>query len=394
MKKSMKAWKLEASWAPRPSYRFDDKEFDEKKAVNANSVWKEPELRMVTVPIPQIQDDEILIKIKRCGVCGSDTHCFEKDEEGYVLFSGLLKTPVIPGHEFSGVVVQAGNNVSTFKVGDAVAAESIQWCGSCSTCRSGRLNQCEQLEMVGFSVPGAFAEYIAIKEKYCWNLDALRDIYSNDEQLFETGALLEPIGCAFNGIFIAGQGLTPGDVVVIYGAGPIGLGALILARQAEASKIFMFDLREERNQLAFSFGADFAENPDDLENRGISPAEFVLKNTNGYGADIQIEAAGAASRTVPEMNQCLCPGGKVVFLGRGDSIAPVDFNPLVSQAGMIIGCRGQAGYDIYPNVIRMIAAGKIKPHGMITSRFPFDQVRDALETSSTRQDGKIMVCFP
>jgi threonine dehydrogenase-like Zn-dependent dehydrogenase len=389
----MRALTLNATWEPRFAYKVTPTELETRKAINANTIWKDPKLEFSEKPIPRVEEDEVLIKVKACGVCGSDTHCYEKDEQGYILFSGLLRLPVILGHEFSGEVIEVGKKVSTLKVGDAVAMESIMWCGICTSCRTGNLNQCQRLEMVGFSAPGAFAEYIAVKEKYCWKLDALRNIFHSDDEVYDIGALIEPIGCAYNGMFISENGFKPGAYVAVYGAGPIGLGAVLIARAAGAARIFVFDISEPRNQLALALEADYAASPTALKRKGTSPSEVVLEMTGGYGVDMQIEAAGAASATVPEILKSFASNGKMVFLGRQDSYTQIQFDTLVTQANHIVGSRGHAGYGIYKNVIRLIATGRVPAHKMITSRFPFERVIDAVAQSAARNEGKIMVRF-
>ncbi len=393
MQKTMKALSLNATWKPKSTYKVTLSETKTRKAINANTIWKQPELKFEEKPIPRIREDEVLIKVKACGVCGSDTHCCASDDKGYVLFSGPARLPVILGHEFSGEVIEAGKKVVTLKVGDAVAPESIMWCGICTTCRRGDYNQCRRIELLGLSAPGAFAEYIAVKEKYCWKLDLLRNIFHNDDQLYEVGALIEPIGCAYNGIFVVGGGFKPGAYVTVYGAGPIGLGAVLLARAAGAAKVYVFDINAQRNELAMKLGADYAANPLDLKRRKTSPGKIVLEMTDGHGADMQIEAAGAASSTVPEIINSLAPNGKMIFLGRDEDNVQIHFNTLVSQANQIMGARGHAGYGTYENIIRLIATGRIPAHKMITSRFPFDRVIDAFKRSAAHDEGKIMVHF-
>ena len=248
------------------------------------------------------------------------------------------------------------------------------------------------LDMVGFSAPGAFAEYIATREKYCWKLDGLREHFGED-QLYEVAALVEPIGCAYNGMFIAAGGLRPGAYVAIYGAGPIGLGALLMARAAGAAKIFMFETSPERCALAQEMGADYVGNPLELKAAGTSPSEVVRELTKGHGVDMQVEAAGAATLTVPEMEKSFAPNGKMVYLGRAGNATRMHLDTLVSQANMIVGARGHAGYGIYPYILRMLATGRVPARKMITSYFGFSNVLDAMKQSSARTDGKIMVTF-
>ena len=340
---------------------------------------------------PKAGDNDVVVKVKACGVCGSDTHCYETDEEGYVLFSGSARLPVTLGHEYAGEVIEIGRKVTTLRACDAVVPESMLWCGVCASCRAGHPNQCRNIEMVGFSVPGAFADYIAVRERHCWKLDRLRDAFPDDGDLYEVAALMEPIGCAYNGMFVAGGGFLPGAHVAIYGAGPIGLGAVLLARMAGAARIFVFDICEPRNALALKLGADYAGSPLALREQGTSPSEIVRDLTGGQGADMQVEATGAANATFPEIEKSLAPNGQVIYLGRLDTAAPFPLNTMVSQANRIVGARGQSGYGIYPSLIRLLASGRFPARDMITARFPFDRVIEAIERSTERTDGKIMV---
>ena len=393
MRGTMQALELQGQWVPRSGYAPSADEQATGKARNASAVWKDVRLQMQPRALPTPADDQVVIRVRACGVCGSDTHCYEHDAQGYMLFSGAARLPVTPGHEYAGEVVEVGRSVTGLKVGDAVAPEGILWCGRCTPCRAGHFNQCQQLEMTGFSAPGAFAEYIAIGEKYCWKLDALQESLGGDDRVWELGALIEPIGCAYNGMFVAGGGFQPGAHVAIHGAGPIGLAAVMLARAAGAARIAVFDLNPARNQLARELGADFAASPDELRRQGSSPSQAVRDLTRGQGADLQIEAAGAASSTIPEIQKSFAPNGRMVFLGRHDGVAPVEFNPMVTQANAIVGSRGHAGYGIFPNIIRLLASGRLPAARMITARFRFDDVIGAFDRSSARTDGKIMVRF-
>ncbi len=390
---NMQALVLRGDWDPKDGYVVSRQEQESGKATCASAVWRNPKITLEHQPVPRIADDEVLLKVKACGVCGSDTHCFETDPDGYVIFSGPVKLPVIMGHEYSGEVVEVGRAVTTLKVGDPVAPEGMLWCGVCRPCRTGHPNQCRHLEMVGFSSPGAFAEYIAVKEKYCWKLDDLRQVCNSDQEMYEIGALIEPIGCSYNGMFVSAGGFLPGAHVAVFGAGPIGLGAVLMARAAGAARIVVFDVVDQRCNLAVEMGADAAYNPIALAREGTSPHEIVMDITDGHGADMLVEAAGAAPHTVPEIEQSYAPNGKMVYLGRAATAVEAQLDVLVSNANSIAGARGHAGYGIFPNIIRMLATGRIPAAKMITARYPFAQVLDALERSTTRTDGKIMVRF-
>ncbi|MFH0814144.1 MAG: scyllo-inosose 3-dehydrogenase [Pseudomonadota bacterium] len=386
----MKALFVNAEWKPKAGYRLTEAERIKRKAFTGNQVWRNPHFEFKEVPTPDLEDDEVLIKVKACGICGSDTHLYETDAEGYIIFSGVVKLPCIVGHEFSGIVEKKGGKVSRLNIGDAVASESILWCGLCTPCRRGDLNQCQQIELLGLSSYGALAEFIAIKEKYCWKLNGLRQVTRGDE-LFEIGALIEPVGCAYNGLFVGGGGFNPGDTLVVYGAGPIGLASIALGRIAGASKIIAFDMLDKRLELAKTMGADFVFNLVQLQNEKCRPSDKVLELTGGEGANIQIEAAGDAPRTIPEMESSMAPNSKIIYLGRAATFGSLNINVLVSGAGRIQGVRGHAGNDIFPNIIKLLETRRLRIGDMITARYQFSEALEAIKCSTYRNDGKILV---
>jgi threonine dehydrogenase-like Zn-dependent dehydrogenase len=245
--------------------------------------------------------------------------------------------------------------------------------------------------LTGLTVPGAFAEFISVDQRYCWPLASLRDAYPDEQSMYEVGALIEPLGCAYNGLFIAGGGFAPGAVVAIHGAGPIGLSAIMLARAAGASKVLAFDVSAGRLDLARRLGVDLAADPAQLQANGTTVHEFIRQETRGHGADMQVEAAGAADETVPQMIASAAANGKMIYLGRAANSAQIDFNTMVSGATQITGSRGHSGHGIYPSIIRLLAAGRLPAHQMITRRFSLDRVIEALALSKDAGEGKVMV---
>lgn len=384
----MKALVIDAEWNPKEGYLLSKKEISQKRAFIGSQVWKNTRFEIKNVPTPNLENDEVLIRVKSCGICGSDTHLYETDKDGYIIFSGLTKLPCISGHEFSGVIEKKGSKVTTFEVGDKVAVESIMWCGFCEPCRSGAPNQCKNIELMGLSADGAFAEYVAVNARLCWKINDLAKIYA-EADIFDIGALIEPIGCAYNGIFIVGGGFKPGATVVVYGAGPIGLGAIALAKASGASMIIAFDVIDERVKLAMDIGADFAFNINKMG--GCSPGEKVIELAGEWGIDIQVEAAGAAPVTIPEMEKAMSENGKIIYLGRAATSTPMFLDALVSGANKIIGARGHSGYGIFPYIIKLLASGRLDIRKMITARYPFEKVLDAFRMSTKRCDGKIIV---
>lgn len=381
----MKALIARAQWAPREGYTLSTHDEAIKLAGVGNRAWKNPSFAVEEAPVPVITGDEVLIRVRRCGVCGSDTHLYETDPEGYIIFSGPTRLPCVIGHEYSGVVEKVGDGVTQFKPGDLVAVESVLWCGRCLSCRSGFVNQCRHVELAGLTVDGALATYAKAKEWHCWSLNTLRDRFGEGTAL-DLGALIEPAGCAYNGMFIAGGGFLPGSTVAVFGLGPIGLAAVALARAGGASVVLGFDVIEERLAIARKMGADAVFN----FNAG-DPAETTLKLTGGRGADICVESAGAGNATVPIMERALASNGKIIYLGRAARTIAVDLNRMVSGASSIIGARGHAGNGVFDRITSLLAAGRINLGEMITTRLPFSECMEALRLSTTRIDGKILV---
>ena len=378
----MRAILLEADWAPRRELTAVQTE--ERKAAGCD-VWQHPRFRAAVLPDPEPAPDEVIVRVGACGVCGSDTHCFETDPDGYVLFSGPVRLPVVPGHEYAGEVVAVGSAVRSLRVGQLVAAEGMLNCGICEACRQGHPNQCPHLEMVGFSAPGAYAELIAVKERFCWSLDGLAERVGPTAAV-ELGALVEPIACSYNGIW-NGPGMRPGAHVVVYGAGPIGLGAVALARCAGAASVTVVEPGAGRRAVALTLGADAAL---DVTEDVVG---HVRARTRGWGADLQVECAGAAKQTMAQIEQLFAPGGSMVYLGRTGERAPVMLDALVTGAASISGSRGHVGAGCFPNVIRLLEAGRLDVAPMITARRPFGEFQAALEQSCERTDGKILLTY-
>ena len=382
----MKALVLNAKWEPREGYELSEFEKRTGKAITGNAIWRYPELKVQEVEEPTIKPDQVLIRVKACGVCGSDMHFYETDEDGYILYPGLTKFPTIIGHEFSGEIVEVGSEVEDLEVGDMVTAEEMIWCGHCFPCRNGFPNHCTNLEEIGFTIPGAFAEYIAVGARYCWKLNALMDRYGNEDKVYEAGALTEPSSVAYNAVFERAGGFRPGAYVAVYGLGPIGLAVTAECKAAGAARVIGFELSANRRELAKKVGADYVFDP-----REVTPHEVVMELTEGQGADLHVEAAGAPHLTVPEMEKSLAINGKIVQIGRAATRVPMYLETLQVRRGQVFGSQGHSGHAIFPSVIRMMASGLIDMTQIITARYNLDQAVDAIAKSVSREDGKIMV---
>ena len=381
----MKGLVLDAKWDPRPDYKVSDWEKETGKAISGSNVWRYPKLEVREWPDPELGPHDVLLEVQACGVCGSDIHFYETDEDGYILYPGLTKFPTILGHEFSSKVVEVGPEVTMLKVGDYVTTEEMIWCGRCTPCRNGYPNHCENLEEIGFTIPGAFAKYIAVDEKFCWKVDGILERYGVEKGV-ELAALTEPTTVAYNGIFERGGGIRPGHYAAVFGTGPIGLAAVGLLEAAGAGRIVAFEVSPERRELAKKVGADYVYDP-----REVSPHEVLMELSKGEGFNMMVEAAGAPDLTVPEMEKSLAINGKIVQIGRAATRVPMFLEVLQVRRSQVFGAQGHSGHETFPNVIRMVASGRLDLSPIITARYKLDDTVEAIAKATQRNDGKIIV---
>jgi len=382
----MKGLVLDAKWDPRPDYKVSDWEKRTGKAVTGNSIWRYPKLEVRDWPDPKPGPQEVLLEIQACGVCGSDMHFYETDKDGYILYPGLTKFPTILGHEFSGKVVEAGKQVTDLKLGDMVTVEEMIWCGRCVPCRNGFPNHCANLEEIGFTIPGAYADYIAVDEKFCWKIDAIAERFGDEQKAYEVAALTEPSCVSYNAMFSRAGGFKPGHYVSVFGAGPIGLAAIGLAKAAGAGIIAAFETSPQRRTLAKAVGADFVYDP-----REVKPSEILMDLSKGEGFNFHVEAAGAPELTVPEMEKSLAINAKIVQIGRAAKRVPMYLETFQVRRSQLYGAQGHSGDENFPNVIRLVAAGRLDLSPIITARYSLAETVDAIAKSTQRSDGKILV---
>ena len=382
----MKGLVLDAVWEPKPTRVVSDWEKETGKAVCGNDIWRHPKLEVRTWPDPEPGVHEVVLEIQACGVCGSDMHFYETDDDDYILYPGLTKFPTILGHEFSGKVVETGGAVTLLKKGDIVTVEEMIWCGRCIPCRNGYPNHCSNLEEIGFTIPGAFSNFIAVDEKFCWKIDAIAERFGDEELAFAVGALSEPTSVAYNAMFERAGGFRPGHYVDVFGAGPIGLAAIGLAKAAGAGKIVAFEISPERLELAKAIGADYAYDP-----REVSPSEAMMELSNGAGFDFHVEASGVPELAIPEMEKALAINSKIVQIGRAAQRVPMYLESFQVRRAQAFGAQGHSGHETFPNVIRMVAAGQLDLSPIITSKYNLEDAVEAIAKSTKRADGKIMV---
>jgi scyllo-inosose 3-dehydrogenase len=383
----MKAVVLNAEWAPRPGVTVAPGDAERRWAVNANLVYRNPSASYETVDDPGAPGpDELVLKVGACGICGSDVHMFETDDDGYLLLPYHLRAPVITGHEFAGTVVARGSAVTQFADGELVTVEEIQWCGECVPCRGGYWNQCERIEDLGFTIDGGFAEYVKVKAKYCWSLNAVLERYGDEQTALEVGSMSEPTSVAYEGMFTRAGGFLPGGAVAVFGAGPIGLAAVALAKAAGASQIFCVEPIAQRREVATRLGATDAVDP-----LAVEVPELIADRTAGAGVAMAVEATGNFPAVMRTIELSLGIGGKISIVGMDARPATLNFIDHQLKAASLYGTVGHSGSWDFPNVIRLMAAGRIDMHEAITRRYPLQELVGAVEETMQRKDGKVLV---
>ena len=388
----MRAFYVTAKWDPKTGYEPSQREIATRRSARGHSIWKDMEFGVVDRPLPEPKENEVLIRVLAAGICGTDAHLLKHDESGYTLYDGHSKYPIITGHEFAGEVVATGAKVHRLKSGDLVSIESMNWCGECDACRMGMFNQCQMLEEPGLTFDGGFAEFAAVKEKYCYKLNDILDYYNGDKMAaIEMGAMVEPLGVAYNGIFVRGGGFRPGGHVVVFGAGPIGLAAVALLRASGAAKIYCFETKAERRKLAIDNGADLAFDPIELSENGKDQGDLLMELTHGRGIALFAECSGATRAVYPVMAKSLAIGAKTIQIGHTMGLTPVDMYSWQFNACTISGSNGQSGLGIYSDVISLMAAGRIDPRKMVTGRVNLEDILVGMDQADNRTSGKILV---
>jgi L-iditol 2-dehydrogenase len=330
------------------------------------------DLRLEEVSHPEMRADDALIRVRICGLCGSE---FNK-------WKGGRKTvfPLISGHEWCGEVVDTGSEVTGFQAGDRVIGESCIPCGDCAACRDGyAAPYCLHSECYGISGtgrPGALAEYIAVKEK------ALHRI--PDDMSYEEGALAEPLSVAYNAIWGVGGGVAPHDRVVVFGAGPIGLMALLTTRAASAL-VMVVEPSAVRRQLAERLGADVVIDPM-VEN----VTECIMDHTKKQGATLVLECS-ANDEAIASTLSVAGRGGRIVLVGMKDGPdIPLALIQTQFKKMRIIGAVGAPFF--FPKVLAFMSRKVADLTGIITHRFPLADIVAAFELGSRRaESGKIMI---
>ncbi|MHB0869789.1 MAG: zinc-dependent alcohol dehydrogenase [Chloroflexota bacterium] len=312
------------------------------------------DVRFQEVPIPSLQEGEALLRVGYAGVCGSDL----------TIYAGKhwrSKPPMIMGHEFAGEIVEIRASGTSLRVGDRVAVEPLLACGHCHVCREGAYHVCQGLRLIGVDVDGGFAEYVKAPVERIYHLP--------EGTSMERAALVEPTSVAVHDVHRSRVQL--GDHVVVLGGGPIGLLVAQVARVATARPVELVEVSDWRLELARKMGFD------PIDAKRVDVVEELLRRTEGDGADVLFDAAGAAA-TADKLAALTRIHGQVVIVAMPKEHHPVDLAAFALREVDLTGCRVY-NYRDYRTAIDLIATGKIDVESMVSHVMPLEQGKEALD---------------
>jgi threonine 3-dehydrogenase len=329
----------------------------------------EPGLWLADVPEPKIGINDVLIRVDRAGICGTDLHIYKWDAWA----QKTIPVPMVVGHEFVGEVLEVGSNVSDFKPSDVVSAEGHVVCGRCRNCLAGRRHLCADTKGIGVNRTGAFAELISVPMTNVWhhkpNID--RDV----------AAIFDPFG---NAVHTALSFDLLGEDVLITGAGPIGIMAVAIARHAGARFVVITDVNDYRLSLAKKMGADVALN---VKQSSLRELQKHLGMKEGFDVGLEMSGSPAA---FPDMLDNLCHGGKIALLGIPSEPIAIDWNKVVFNMLTIKGIYGREMYETWYKMTVMLESGlDIRP--VITHRYHYTEFEKGFEVMKSGQSGKVIL---
>lgn len=331
--------------------------------------YDRPGIWMDEEPVPEIGINDVLIKIKRTSICGTDVHIYKWNEWA----QKTIPIPMTIGHEFVGSIAAVGSNVHDFKIGDLVSGEGHLVCGVCRNCLAGRRHLCMNTSGVGVNRSGAFAEYLAIPQTNVWYCDTSIPI-----DLF---SCFDPFG---NAVHAALAFDVLGEDVLITGAGPIGIMAAAVVRHAGARHVVITDVNPYRLKLAERFGVTLA-----LDIRDFSIADSMKKLGMKEGFDIGLEMSGNSS-AFNSMVDVMSHGGKIAMLGIQNADTRIDWNKVVFNGLMIKGIYGREMYETWYKMTVMLQSGlDIAP--IITHRFAYTDYQKAFDVMASGDSGKVVL---
>lgn len=340
------------------------------------ALWKEPGrpgFDLVERPVPVAGPDEVLVRVRHTGICGTDLHIERWDDWA----AHAVDAPLVPGHEFSGTVEAVGDGVRDVVVGDVVSGEGHVVCGTCRNCRAGRRHMCIRTSNLGVNRDGAFAEYVVLPESNVWVLPTGFDP--------ELGAVFDPFG---NAVHTALSFPLAGEDVLITGAGPIGVMAAAVARHVGARFVVITDVRPERLELARGVGVDLAVAPGE-----VAAAQRRLGLREGFDVGLEMSGHPAA---LPEMISNLNHGGRVALLGLPSAPIDIDWARVVSHMITLNGIYGREMYETWYEMNAMLQSSAeltAAIGSVITDRFAFTDWDKAFATAAAGTGGKVLMSW-
>ncbi|MFP3896038.1 MAG: L-threonine 3-dehydrogenase [Anaerolineales bacterium] len=327
---------------------------------------------LLDVERPTIGPRDLLVKVEAAAICGTDNHIYDWTPWA----QARIEPPMIFGHEFAGEVVKVGSAVEGFAVGDRVAAETHIPCLQCYQCRTGRQHTCENMQIIGVHVDGAFAEYARLPQACAWKVAP--------EMSSELGAILEPIGVAANGLFKDRVGACS---VAVIGAGPIGLFCAQLALASGARQLFITEVNPYRLDMARRIVPQATVlNPTEDDVEGM-----VQKATRERGVDVVVELSGSEAG-IQQAFDLLAKGGRVSLVGLpSDPVTLEMTEAIIYREALVYGSTGRLMWDTWYRVDELIRAGKFDPTPVITHRFPLSEYEEALELTLSGKAGKVIL---
>jgi len=345
------------------------------------AVYYEPNvMKLEEEPIPQIADNEVLVRVKAVGICGSDVSYYFGHSP---LDTPDGKGPLYLGHEASGVIAEVGSipaKLGLFKEGDRVAINPVQQCNACPACMRGQFNMCGSPEVIGVSVNGCFAEYVKVKYTHAYKIP--------DEVSFESGALAEPLACATHGIFDLDIKL--GQTVIVYGLGGIGLMMVQLAKASGAGKVIAIGVRDYGIEKALSVGADYAINVRDKDSKYYTEdtAAKVREFNNGELAQRCIVPTSNIAALQDALN-VTGPWSTICYFGLPSPEDRLQINVLEAiQSERTIRFAWLAPL-VWDNVFKAVASGQVDLSPIITNKFTLDQCEEGIKYMKESPDDKI-----
>jgi threonine 3-dehydrogenase len=331
----------------------------------------EPGFVLQEIPVPEIGPSDVLIRVEKAGVCGTDAHIYAWDKWA----QNRLQPPLTIGHEFMGTVAAIGSAVRMVKAGDRVSAEGHIADGTCFLCRTGQAHICERVEIIGVDRDGAFADYIAMPETNVWPLDpSIPD---------EFAAVFDPLGNAVHTVMAAGVSVKS---VVITGVGSIGLMAIPVARAAGASAVYAVDVNPAKLQLAKTLGADetFSATDPNL-------VAEILKRTNGDGVDVLLEMSGSG-QAIDNGLRMVRNGGTAALLGIPSDNININLAERIIFKGLtVLGINGRRMFETWYQTQALVRSGRVDLRPIITHVLPFEQFDRAFELMRSGEAAKIVL---